>query len=246
MLFDIRFPIIQYPVIEHPPTSREVQLGHIKDLSALAEQRRKLDHQIAAGALAAEAEGVSMREIAAALDVAPSTAHELVKRTKAVPDDVVVVAARWAYQLCLDCNDALGFGVYSCQEYRGFRSADWMGWYLDKAIRPEFGRILHVEGEVSYTDSFIEALAARGGQYDEQTAAAVRWLRDSGARPEHGTNEIVLLSGRDDKARSLILEQPIVHHGRGAWTRRQRYVSSEVLRQQPATTHDLARLMATI
>lgn len=190
--------------------------------------------------LAAKAHGVSIRTIAAALDVSPSTAHELVNRTKAVPDDVVIVAARWAYQLYLD------WGVYSCQEYRGFRSAEWMGWYLDKTIQPEIARILHIEPYVEYTDAFIERLAARGGSYDERLASTVRSLRDSGARPEDGSNEIVLLSRHDDKARSLILDQPIIHRGYGAWTRWQRYASSEVLRQQPATTHDLARLMATV
>jgi hypothetical protein len=211
-------------------------------LKELVEQRQRLDEQIATKALEASREGVSLRVIGDALGVAPSTALEFLNRAKAMHgasaalDDVVVVAAKSAYDLYL------GFGVYACQVGRRFRNAEWMGFYLKKTIQREFARILHIEQFVQYTDTFIERIAARGGQYDEHLANVVRQLRNSGERPAGGTNEIVILSSRESN-RSLVLDRPIIHTGYGAWTQSQRYVSSVALRLYPATTAELARLM---
>ena len=91
--------------------------------------------------------------------------------------DAVIVAAKSAYDLYLR------FGVYACQPRRTFRTAQWMGFYLDKTIQPEIPRILHIEPYIEYTDEWIQRLTLRGGPYDPQLAAAVRELRERGATP---------------------------------------------------------------
>jgi hypothetical protein len=213
-------------------------------LAGLVEQGQQLDREIAAEALGAQREGVSVRAIGDALGVAPSTALEYLSRAaqkagSATLDDVVIVAAKSAYDLYLR------FGVYACQPRRTFRTAQWMGFYLDKTIQPEIPRILHIEPYIEYTDEWIQRLTVHGGPYDQQLANAVRDLRDSGARPAPGdpaNNEIVILTPPEDD-RSIALSRAIAHIGYGAGTRGQRYTSAAALRQSPATTVDLARLM---
>jgi hypothetical protein len=221
-----------------------VSQNRLSSLAELVERRQRLDREIAAEALGAQHEGVAVRAIGAALGVAPSTALEFLSRAaqkagSATLDDVVIVAAKSAYDLYLR------FGVYACQPRRTFRTSQWMGFYLDKTIQPEIPRILHIEPYIEYTDEWIQRLALRGGPYDQQLADAVRDLRDSGARPAPGdpaNNEIVILTPPEDD-RSIALSQAIAHIGYGAWTRGQRYASAAALRQSPATTADLARLM---
>src|SRR5690348_5060070 len=102
----------------------------LSTLAELVDQRRQLDTAIAAEALSAQHDGMGVRAISDALGVAPSTALEFLGRAAkqagaATLDDVVIVAAKSAYQLYLD------FGVYACQCWRTFRDAQWMGFYLD-------------------------------------------------------------------------------------------------------------------
>jgi hypothetical protein len=214
--------------------------GVLAELASLVEHRNRLDKQIAAAALDAQYQGASVRRISDVLGVAPSTTLELLNRVaiaagSGANDDVVIVAAASAYDLYLR------FGVYACQVGRRFRNAQWLGFYRSKTIEPEIPRILHVEPYVKYEDDFVAELAKRGGQFDRRVADIVRELRDSGARPAGGTNEIVLLSPPHDSA-TIVLKNPIAHHGFAAWVRGQRYASSSALKRS-RTTAELAALM---
>lgn len=213
--------------------------GTLAELATLVERRDQLEREIATVALDAQYQGASIRRISEVLGIAPSTALELLNRSaeaagSGTTDDVVIVAAASAYDLYLR------FGVYACQVGRRFREAKWMGFYRSKRIEAEVPRILHIEPYVKYEDEFIDDLAARGGKYDRRIADVVRELRDSGARPAGGTNEIVLLSPRTDPA-TIVLTAPIVHEGFAAWVRGQRYASSSALKRS-RTTGDLAAL----
>lgn len=220
----------------------------LSTLAELVEQRQQLDRRIAAEALEAR-DHESLRAIGDVLGMAPSSTLEFLGRaaqqaSSTTLDDAVIVAARDAYELYVRFDVDASVSVYACQVGRTFRNAKYLGFYLDKTIRPEIARILYIEPYVEYSSEWIERIVRRGRPYDEQLAEVMRLLIESGKRGgrHEPDNEIVILTRPEDD-RSIQMSQPIVHTAHGPWTRRQRYASAAALRQSPGTTDELARLM---
>ncbi len=108
-------------------------------------------------------------------------------------DDVVVVAARTAYQVYLDAS------AYGCQVGRAVKDGvTHIAFYQGGAIRPEVAKILGFRDNVAY----VPGLWDEGSELDEEdpvVSAAVRRLMSSGHRPpEHGPNKVFALSAPDD------------------------------------------------
>lgn len=149
------------------------------------------------------------------------------------PEDVVIVAAGTAYPFYQR------YRLYVCQAGRSF-SADVkrMGFYRGKAIQREVPEILwHGDGFDISAES-IAALAAGDDSAGRSTAGALRDAVERGAMEMGWQAQVFLLSAPDD-GRTLKLSSPILHPGGTAWTQKQRYVSSEALQAEPATTEEL-------
>ncbi len=154
-------------------------------------------------------------------------------------DDVVVVAARFAYP------EYLAHSVYVCQPERAFRGGlTHMGFYADGAIQRHVPRILFNEDLVLFTTEEVDR-RRRGDERDQHIADAIELLLADGRREEGKQSQIFSLSGPDD-SRTVSLEQPIVNDtvaasGRPwAWTMGQRYASLAALtRPDVEVTSDL-------
>ena len=155
-------------------------------------------------------------------------------------DDVVVVAARFAYP------EYLKRGVYICQAERSFRGGlTHVGFYAEGAIQTHVPRIRHREDLITFTHE--TAVARKGGSdTDRLIGDAIETDLTAGPR-EEGTQYQVFLLSQPDDADTVRLTQPIVNDtvaesGRPwAWTMGQRYVSlAGLTRPGMAVTSDLA------
>jgi hypothetical protein len=143
------------------------------------------------------------------------------------PNDVVVVAARRAWQ---EYND---FYAYVCQPNRSFQQVTRIGFYSKGMIYPLVPKILETH------DDIVMKLDAYAGNLGE----VVNRLLTEDRKEEGGRFKIFLLSA-PDSPETLTLEQPILNDkksktGKGtAFTMGQRYVSSDAL-LEAKTTSDL-------
>lgn len=154
-------------------------------------------------------------------------------------DDVVVVAARFAYP------EYLKHRVYVCQANRAFRDGlTHLGFYAESAIQAVVPRILRRADPVPFTPEEVDRRRS-GDDLDHLIADAIEILLATGTRPEGSEYGVFLLSGPDDP-KTVRLEVPIVNDtvaasGRPwAWTMGQRYVSlSRLTRPGMKLTSDL-------
>jgi hypothetical protein len=155
-------------------------------------------------------------------------------------DDVVVVAARFAYP------EYLARSLYICQAERAFRGGlTHMAFYANSAIQVHVARIRYREDLVSFTHE--EATARLGGsESDRKVGTVIKADLQAGTREEGKQQQVFLLSGPDDPD-TIRLPQPIVNDtiaesGRSwAWTMGQRYASlTNLTRSGISVTSDLA------
>ncbi len=139
-------------------------------------------------------------------------------------DDVVIVAARFAYP------EYLKHGVYVCQAGRAFRGGlTHMGFYAAGEIQIHVARIRHRADHVTFTRQEAARLRA-GSEIDRQVADVIEASLTERSREEGQQYQVFLLS-RDDEPDTVKLSQAIVNDtltesGRPwAWTLQQRYVS---------------------
>jgi hypothetical protein len=139
-------------------------------------------------------------------------------------DDVVVVAARFAYP------EYLKRSVYVCQSERAFRGGlTHMGFYANSAIQIHLPRIRYREDLVTFTHEEAAARQA-GSDIDRLVGEVIETLLGNGPREEGKQYQVFLLSGPEDSD-TVRLAQPITNDivaesGRPwAWTMGQRYVS---------------------
>jgi hypothetical protein len=155
-------------------------------------------------------------------------------------DDVVVVAARFAYP------EYLKRSVYACQPRRAFRDGlTHMGFYANSAIQRHVARIRYREDLVAFTHEEAAARAS-GSETDRHIGAVIELLLADGPRKVGKQYQVFLLSGPEDPD-TVRLARPIVNDtvaasGRPwAWTLGQRYVSlAELTRPGVTVTSDLA------
>lgn len=155
-------------------------------------------------------------------------------------DDVVVVAARFAYP------EYLKRSVYVCQAERAFRGGlTHMGFYANSAIQPHVPRIRHREDLVTFTHEEAATRQA-GSDIDCLVGEVIDMLLDDGPREEGKQYQMFLLSAPEDPD-TIRLAQPILNDttaesGRPwAWTMGQRYVSlAGLTRPGVAVTSDLS------
>jgi hypothetical protein len=163
----------------------------------------------------------------------------LVKDGLVDSDDVVVVAARFAYP------EYLKRGVYVCQPERAFREGlTHVGFYASSAIQPHVPRIRYREDLVTF--SHEEAGARRtGSNSDRMISEVIQALLDDGTREEGKQYQVFLLSWPEDpdtvRLAQSIANDTVTESGRPwAWTMNQRYVSLATLTRPGVTvTSDL-------
>ncbi len=155
-------------------------------------------------------------------------------------DDVVVVAARFAYP------EYLKRSVYVCQPERAFRDGlTHMGFYANGAIQPHVPRIRYREDLVTFTRQEAAARQA-GSDTDRLVGEAIEMLLADGPREEGKQYQVFLLAGPEDPD-TVHLARPIANDtvaesGRPwAWTMGQRYASlADLTRPGVTVTSDLA------
>jgi alkylated DNA nucleotide flippase Atl1 len=151
--------------------------------------------------------------------------------------DTVIVAARKAYP------DYLATNSYVCKPGRAFRSGiRFLGFYAEREIKPEVGRIRHRRDNVRFDHAQVSALRASDGEFDREVADLIELLLDPRVplhveRVPGQAYQVFLLSHPNDDD-TIRLKNVIRHTGRGAWTQSQRYVSSALLATSPDTTDD--------
>jgi hypothetical protein len=150
-------------------------------------------------------------------------------------DDVVVVAARFAYP------EYLHRSLYICQAERAFRGGlTHMAFYADGAIQIEVARIHFREDLVTFTEEEAKKRST-GSDADKLIAAAIEADLQSGPREEGKQYQVFLLS-EPNSPETIKLANPIVNDtvaesGRPwAWTMNQRYISLAGL-TRPGITH---------
>ena len=150
-------------------------------------------------------------------------------------DDVVVVAARFAYPEYLDRS------LYICQAERAFRGGlTHMAFYANGAIQVHVPRIHYREDLVTFTDGEAKRRAT-GSDADKLIAAAIESDLQFGPREEGKQYQVFLLSAPNApetvKLANAIVNDTVAESGRPwAWTMSQRYVSLFGL-TQPGVTH---------
>jgi hypothetical protein len=145
-------------------------------------------------------------------------------------DDVVVVAARFAYPEYLRRN------LYICQAERAFRGGlTHMAFYSDGAIQVEVPRIRYREDLVNFTDEEA-ARRSSGSESDRAIAAAIQEDLRSGLREDGKAYQVFLLTPPQDSdtvtLTRRIVNDTVAASGRPwAWTMSQRYASLTDLRR---------------
>lgn len=154
-------------------------------------------------------------------------------------DDVVVVAARFAYP------EYLARGLYICQAERAFRDGlTHMAFYANSAIQVQVPRIRCREDLVSFTHG--EAVARQGrSETDRLIGAAIEVDLNAGTREEGKQYQVFLLSAPDDpdtvRLPHPIINDTVAESGRPwAWTMGQRYINlAGLTRPGVSVTSDL-------
>jgi hypothetical protein len=155
-------------------------------------------------------------------------------------DDVVVVAARFAYP------EYLKQGIYVCQAGRAFRAGlTHMGFYANAAIQTYVPRIRHREDYVLFT---LDEAASRktGSGTDQLIGNAIETALTDGTREPDARYQVFLLSEPQDPA-TIRLLNPVANDTVSAsgkpwaWTIGQRYVSlADLTRPGITVTSNLA------
>ncbi len=155
-------------------------------------------------------------------------------------DDVVIVAARFAYP------EYLKRSVYICQAGRTFRDGlTHLGFYAESAIQTHVPCIRYREQMVKFTHAEA-SVRKTSTETDQLVAEVIETELAEGIRKEGNQHQIFLLSAPDDPA-TLSLAQPIQNDTTAsdrpfAWTMGQRYVSLGALtRAGVKVTSDLTR-----
>lgn len=139
-------------------------------------------------------------------------------------DDVVIVAARFAYP------EYHTLAAYVCQPGRAFRDGlTHLGFYANGAIQPFVPRIQHRRDLVPFTHDHAAVLAARSPADQRVGAVIMAHLRD-GTREVGQQYQVFLLSdpGGEDTVRLAHRIDNDARSGNGrsrAWTMGQRYVA---------------------
>ena len=107
-------------------------------------------------------------------------------------DDVVVVAARFAYP------EYLARGLYICQPQRAFRDGlTHMAFYANGAIQVHVPRIRYRKDQVTFTHDEVGARQS-GSETDRLIGAAIEGDLHAGTREESKQYQVFLLSAPDD------------------------------------------------
>jgi hypothetical protein len=149
--------------------------------------------------------------------------------------DVVVVAARHAYGFYLDRS------AYVCQAGRAFRPGlARLGFYRNFQIEAEFPQIMARVDNVEFVSGALQ-LPEHAEPFRVALEDVVHSTLNAGSHVEGHPYQVFLLSHHDDDA-TITLREPIRHPRETgkAWTMGQRYIHSDTLRSDPATTDDLA------
>lgn len=150
-------------------------------------------------------------------------------RKPAVLDaDTVVVPAKFAY------NDYMTHSAYICQPDRSFREeVQRMAFYKRKAIQSAIPQILARRSRVRFTAEECARLLNSPEQEDHAFAKVIERSLSSDAPTSRdlGSEHMVFLLTPSDDDRTILLDEPITHRGKSAWTQGQRYTRSDALRQ---------------
>lgn len=155
-------------------------------------------------------------------------------------DDVVVVAARFAYP------EYLTRGLYICQAERAFRDGlTHMAFYAHSAIQTHVPKIRYRQDLVTFSHDEVAARQA-GSDVDRDIGAAIEVDLKEGTREEGKQYQVFLLSAPEHDPETVHLDRPIENDTRTdsgrpwAWTFGQRYASLDGLtRPGVAVTSDL-------
>jgi hypothetical protein len=153
-------------------------------------------------------------------------------------DDVVVVAARFAYPEYFQRH------AYICQAGRSFRGGlTHLGFYTEGAIQPYLPRILYQEDGVAHSTEEVAARRA-GSEFDVAIADVIEGALCDGVREDGQSYQVLLLSAPDSADTvhlpSLIVNDTISETGKPfARTMGQRYVRLAALTRAgiTATSH---------
>jgi hypothetical protein len=151
-------------------------------------------------------------------------------------DDVVIVAAKSAWQEYLDYN------AYVCQPDRAFREGiSHFGFYYRGSIQSKIAKIRDYHPAVTFTRTEAARLRDAG---EHELADLIEQVLTDGARVEGDAHGVMLLSAPDD-GDTTRLHAPIVNDtkteaGRPwAWTLSQRYTRLDRLRSGVTRTSQL-------
>lgn len=146
--------------------------------------------------------------------------------------DTVVVAGRVSWP------EYLEYGIYACQAERSFRDVPYFGFYVDKQIQRFLPRRLKWMPSVRFDEDTAARLRVSEDSLDRRVGEAIPTIVESTVRGPRETYGVMVLT-RSDEPETLEIE-PVPHREPGAWTQAQRYTSSELLREAPRNTSELA------
>jgi hypothetical protein len=221
---------------------------HLELVRKAAERRHESERHFRHMIVAARANGLPLSPIADAANLSVGRIHAILEEEKmqtyasapstldaAATDDVLVVAARIAY------DEYLNYNAYVCQDGRSFRDVNRLGFYRQGQIERHFPSIRAIEDHVPFSADHVETLRTSGSPIDHEIADLIETLVGHHRRDDWDTYQVFLLTPPDD-LRTLTLANPITHNttGRGsAWTMGQRYIAETALLCTPATTDEL-------
>lgn len=137
--------------------------------------------------------------------------------------DVVVVPARSAYP------EYLEHSAYVCQPKRTFKPGlTHLAFYVDRAIKELVPAVRYVEDKVVFTEEEASRREASGDPLQREVGELIRSLMTAGPRTPGEAYKVFLLTSPGDE-RTLRLDSPLLHAGKGAWVQNQRYTSVAAL-----------------
>ena len=154
-------------------------------------------------------------------------------------DDVVAVAARWAYP------EYLANSVYICQPGRAFKSGvSHMAFYANGEIKPEIAKILHKRDQVEFSREHAESLSQSTNEIDREIGLQIERSLNEEIRGEDLPRQVFVLSSASSpetiKLGHAIANDTVDKGGQMcAWTFGQRYTRLSSLKKEPATTSQL-------
>jgi hypothetical protein len=218
----------------------------LRTLRSLAEARISIDAALRDELVEGRNAEISLAQLADAVGLSVSRVHAIIAEHSAAGSvtppapvatslDTVIVAARRAYDLYL------AHGIYRCQAGRSFRPVDYVGFYKNRAVQPQVGRILLRRDHVELSAQNAASLRSSGDTHDAQLADAIDTIIAVDGYLAGDRKQVFLLSPAGDP-QTITLPAPIPHHGAGrgsAYTQGQRYTSSDALRANPTSTEQL-------